>query len=1293
MKIAVAGIVAVLVAASIFAATPELVVDIRTRPDEELSSNPRYLGVGVGDAVLFVATSYLYGGGVPEEIRSLWRTDGTEDGTYPLIRLETSRPPVTGWVASDGMVFVGVIEPDGARIWRTDGTIAGTVSVTDRTLAVQRPVATFGDRLVYLSDSRELRVLGPSGDQQLGVVRQGQEQWTSTAVNSSEVFVGTEEGLWRSDGSSSGTRKVAAIPSFHLTFAGERLVFAGADESGGEVWSSDGTSTGTRRLADLSPGPPSTFAENTSRFASLGSTVIFLGTNGEIGATDGTIGGTRLILKGIASRNASDIAVMGGSAYFQFDESGSGGALWRSDGTTDGTRLVSFRTRGILPAPIAASRSRVWFVGVTALGWHQLWLSNGTDAGTRTVLDRDLGWGVDRSFATSGDRLFFSDATTGPAHQPWVSDGTAMGTRRVATIAGAVAGSSSPREQATTRDGLYFLAKNDEEILELWRVGADGPRRIMNARRILGATPDHVFVLAGTDLWSVAGDQPALLAKYVATGNADPWSLVIGTRLIVETEPRLVTDGTVEGTSFGMEVWPGRSVTLAGRHFMTLGPRLWWFDDQSDRMRLVASTGGPEPQKTSGTAVFRDSLLMFTHVPSDDDGHWELWRASGEPGDVQRIASLEGRDVVVAQGAQLKDHYYFAVRRYHPDPHELWRTDGTAEGTSRVALLTAGAIFRLWSAPTVVGDRIVFDLEEDWEVMTPWVTDGTEAGTMRLSTASRYGTYSEESFVSDGRIAYFLAWDRDHGRELWRTDGTPAGTVVEAEVLPGPANPNAQVLKRVGDDLYFAASTAETGRELWSYRAPLAPTVSVDDVRTVEGTDRIFVPVRLDRPASERVAVRYTTIDGTAKAGRDYTTTAGELVFVPGEMEKRVELAIGNDTTSGPLRAFLVRLESNDLPLRKRDGVVLVEDDDRRADLALSIRPDLTVTNAGPSNAEAEVCVASLDFGIQCEAVSVRSGGTAKGARQTRNDFGPSGARITGRDPDPDPANNVITWVSAPHGLLVTPAAPRVGEPLTIFIETGGGDLERKEYLTCSNPEVLQCPPFITIPAFAESASVTLVPTRPGEVQIRAGGVAEIRVAGTAETRRIMPTLGFSGDTYWRAGAMNRLLIHLGGVTADGESPTGTITIHEEGRPDRLIPVIDGTAELIESNPAPDGLRNLTVIYSGDARFFDRSGSHQTWVGLGSPVWEIRRLTGTASFEVHLHAEAGAAPTGTVTWEGDREHEFISLVPVSPSASRALITPRAGLREIQVRYSGDARFAAETRNVVLTTDRRRGVRR
>jgi ELWxxDGT repeat protein len=118
-----------------------------------------------------------------------------------------------------------------------------------------------------------------------------------------------------------------------------------------------------------------------------------------------------------------------------------------------------------------------------------------------------------------------------------------------------------------------------------------------------------------------------------------------------------------------------------------------------------------------------------------------------------------------------------------------------------------------------------------------WKTDGTT--TTRLTTVDgRSGADPRDLTVADG-VLFFSATDPEHGRELWKSDGTTAGTVVVDDIAPGVAgSAPTDITYAVGPELsspnqvlvYFSAQDAQHGRELWKSDGTAAGTVLVDDI-------------------------------------------------------------------------------------------------------------------------------------------------------------------------------------------------------------------------------------------------------------------------------------------------------------------------------------------------------------------------------------------------------------------------------------------------------------------------------
>ena len=69
---------------------------------------------------------------------------------------------------------------------------------------------------------------------------------------------------------------------------------------------------------------------------------------------------------------------------------------------------------------------------------------------------------------------------------------------------------------------------------------------------------------------------------------------------------------------------------------------------------------------------------------------------------------------------------------------------------------------------------------------------------------------------------FFAASDELHGLELWQSDGTAAGTVMVADLNPGPAHSYPASITSADGRLYFAADDGFHGKELWVLLPPVA---------------------------------------------------------------------------------------------------------------------------------------------------------------------------------------------------------------------------------------------------------------------------------------------------------------------------------------------------------------------------------------------------------------------------------------------------------------------------------------
>ena len=91
------------------------------------------------------------------------------------------------------------------------------------------------------------------------------------------------------------------------------------------------------------------------------------------------------------------------------------------------------------------------------------------------------------------------------------------------------------------------------------------------------------------------------------------------------------------------------------------------------------------------------------------------------------------------------------------------------------------------------------------------------------------------------------------------------------------------------------------------------PKVSIADlaVKEANGTHAHFMfTATLDKASATAVSVGYTTANGTATAGVDYTAAAGSISFAPGVTTQQIHVDILGDTTVEPDETFTVTLSN-----------------------------------------------------------------------------------------------------------------------------------------------------------------------------------------------------------------------------------------------------------------------------------------------------------------------------------------------------------------------------------------------
>jgi ELWxxDGT repeat protein len=201
------------------------------------------------------------------------------------------------------------------------------------------------------------------------------------------------------------------------------------------------------------------------------------------------------------------------------------------------------------------------------------------------------------------------------------------------------------------------------------------------------------------------------------------------------------------------------------------------------------------------------------------------------PSDLPARIGPAPEDLVAFRG-QL----YFAVN-FDDGRRGVWKSDGTSAGTVAVREFPASVgptLFTSLEELTAAGSQLFFFVRDEAHGYELWKSDGTPAGTALLKDVT---PGPEDSFLSGLTVAresiYFFRYFPDTPTtpartELWKSNGTTAGTVRVKDL--GLGSFVLQMRATLGNTLLFVVETPDHGTELWRSDGTEAGTFLVKDI-------------------------------------------------------------------------------------------------------------------------------------------------------------------------------------------------------------------------------------------------------------------------------------------------------------------------------------------------------------------------------------------------------------------------------------------------------------------------------
>lgn len=416
---------------------------------------------------------------------------------------------------------------------------------------------------------------------------------------------------------------------------------------------------------------------------------------------------------------------------------------------------------------------------------QQLWKTNGTEAATVMVKMINASGNADIQVVAniSGKTIFTADDGI-HGQELWVTDGSEAGTLMLKDINNATA-STSIQTAAIAGNTLYFAAYNSVYGVELWKTDgtASGTVLVKDIHPGSNGSVIEYMVALGSEVYFRAND---------GINGSQLWK----------------SDGTAAGT-----LSIGASVIPMGKMFAYQGTIYFKGNDSSN-------SAGAELYKSDGTAA--GTMMIKDIYPGPTESR--IKDIVGMGGNIYFLAAESGTQGIELWKSDGTAAGTTLVKDINPEA-----SGSLNNNSSAIRYLTATSNKLFFTART----------SSSTTVRGLWVSDGSEAGTFLLHDAA-----SVSDVIVTENATYFDGYDAVNGNELWKTDGTTAGTALLKDVAPGTDSsgfyslgvynyyetPTPPVLKLSNGSILMAGFTPTKGMEVWKTDGTAAGTVLVKDI-------------------------------------------------------------------------------------------------------------------------------------------------------------------------------------------------------------------------------------------------------------------------------------------------------------------------------------------------------------------------------------------------------------------------------------------------------------------------------
>ncbi|GGD82557.1 hypothetical protein GCM10011514_53270 [Emticicia aquatilis] len=473
-------------------------------------------------------------------------------------------------------------------------------------------------------------------------------------------------------------------------------------------------------------------------------------------------------------------------------------------------------------------------------------------------------------------------------------------------------GSSSPNSFATLGTTLYFSAVNNLGG-ELWKTDGTAAGTVLVKDINPGTAWGGV-----SDLITYNG------AIYFSANNG------------INGQELWKTDGTTEGTVMVKDIKPGSGNSNPGWFCIVnnvlffvategADAKLWKTDGTAAGTVMIGGNSGFAPR---GLKAFGNILLYSANTVDSSQPYQNTEFYKSDANTASFVKEINGGLGSSNPGGFFDTGNGYALFSAYDGSKgaEPIKTDGTSGGTvvlKDINVLTytlGGQTLTRDSGPAFFtnfnGYTYFSATNQRYNGRELWRTNGTEAGTTLFKDLNVVDTLASSNpgyLTVLGSYLYFTATDGGSNNGLWRTDGTTNGTVFITTLSPS------STFFLFNNNLYFTQSDATNGNELWKTNGTAGGTVLVKDINpgtASSSIDKFFIHNgvlyfratdgvngielwKTDGTAGGTVMVKDIYNDSNSSYPASFTTVGGQSFFVADDGVNGQELWKTDGTNAG----------------------------------------------------------------------------------------------------------------------------------------------------------------------------------------------------------------------------------------------------------------------------------------------------------------------------------------------------------------------------------------------------------